>query len=100
MFGPQTADSIELSAHYYRKESEQWAANARLARLALANEPSLLARALRGLGSLLRGSRPAEKAEALATPRPLAPVTALRSGNALAESENDRLEEHPEAAAA
>ncbi len=102
MFGPQTADSLEISAHYYRKESEAWAANERLARLARGGGPGLLARALSSLGSLFGGQRAAPKA-ATAEPallRPLAAARLLRPEAGPADSEDDLFESRRGAAAA
>lgn len=61
MFAPQSVSSIEISAHYYRRENEAWAANERLARLARSSstEPSLFSRALERLVALLHRERPA-----------------------------------------
>ena len=60
LFAPQSADPIEISARYYRVETERWAADARLAKLVRADETGLLARALVRLGSLLAGRQPSK----------------------------------------
>jgi len=99
MFVPRSADSVEIGAHYYRKETEQWAANERLARLGRARHPGLFARALSSLGLLVVGRQTAEEA-APTLPRPLAPVTMLRPTGVPAESEDDLLEGHRGSAAA
>jgi hypothetical protein len=102
MFGPQGADSIELNAHYYRKDTERWAADARLAKQARAGRQGFLARALSGLGSLFGGRRTAtQPAPVLLAPRQsVAPVTPLLTSVVGSGSEKDLFDGGRETAAA